>query len=177
MSRRWLQLLRDRQNLELVISVTAVLLSCWSVVFSVYSFRKQFQLDMRPFVGIAKVDAVDSANATRVTAVIRNVGKLPSDDTKLRVTWTIESIETGRAAQQLTREEALDLVFPGAEFSYTVPFESFLFEKYLKAPGYRVNILYEIDYSAKSIDGRWKTAQKFSYRVGARPMLQSSSGT
>jgi hypothetical protein len=86
----------NRQNIELTVSVAVLGVSAYAILFSIYAFRKQFELDMRPFVGITKVEPVvqnvagkSSAAGLRIEATIKNFGKLPAENVRLRESWKL----------------------------------------------------------------------------------------
>ncbi len=175
--RRVVQWLREHKNLELAVSLAALIVSTWSILFSIYSFRKQFELDMRPFVGVVKVEVTETKSSANIAATIRNVGKLPANSVNLNVTWAILQLTDGKRVQEISREEQLGLIFPGAETSYTLPFESILFEKYVSRPDYQVVVDYQLKYSTRTIDLSWIAEQSIRYRYGRKPTIISSSGS
>lgn len=134
--------------------ILPLIISCYSVWFSVHVFRAQFALDMRPFVGITNVQTSRSLDSTIVTAVIKNTGKLPATIKDLQGKWWIlreghpEHLAGGNDTQSGL------FLFPGAEIKYSIPVRGIVHERYLKADrnGYTLHVQYHIQYAAQQIE-------------------------
>ncbi len=145
-----------------------VVISCYSLWFSVYSFRKQFELDMRPFVGISSVQSTRTDDETVITAVIKNTGKLPASIVELRSEWWVLRNGHATALAGAADTQKNLLVFPGAEMKYSVPLRGVLHQRYFKKAqsGYTLHILYELQYAAPQI--------KLSYEFGQKVTFESA---
>lgn len=183
--RQWLKTLdwpklpdwvRRHETIELFVSSLAVLIACYSVWFSIYSFRKQFELDMRPFVGITGVEREATDAETLITVAVKNNGKLPAKLDEFHAEWWISEgpNRLAGAAQRLQNQ----FVFPSAEFKFSIPFRGVLQERYL-ARGkeeYVLNIKYLIRYSSTQINHSFNFEQVIAVNNAGEISTESTNG-
>jgi hypothetical protein len=173
----------ERANIQILISVAALAVSVSAILFSVHSYRTQFELDMRPFVGVSMVEAIPLPKADvkqsagiAIEATIKNVGKLPADDVHINLAWKIVRAGGEEPILQETRQTYQLTIFPGIELKSTAPFQGALFERYLADPAYDVVVEYDIDYSNPRITNTWKSSVVVRYNKTSNIRISAANG-
>src|SRR5689334_9889933 len=105
------------------VAVVSAAVSCFALVFSYYSFHRQFKLDMRPFVGVTKVDVRASSTGLFFDATVFNAGKLPASEVVINCEWKISDAQNHKVLFTHQEPEAKFLLFPTSEVKYSVPFQ------------------------------------------------------
>lgn len=159
------------------VAMVSAAVSCFALVFSYYAFHRQFKLDMRPFVGITKVDVRASNDGLLFDAIVHNVGKLPASEVAIDCEWEISDTQNHKVVFTHREPEARFLLFPTSEVKYSVPFQGTLFDSYLNNAQYEVSVEYKLEYGSKTLDETWKTLHRIIYNKATGLKVVAASGT